>query len=160
MVAFPDNQMRVREHEDGEVAKRGWMALGRGTKMFLGTVLLTAALGLWVVPGGAGDAAMQLVKLLFSAVLLVVGLLCMGGLEEDAGAPEIQIDRNARQLRVVERDATGLARLTLCHDLDTLTRITLRRGVLSACDVSGQRLFAVPVTGRRAQAAVREALDL
>lgn len=85
-------------------------AVMRGGRVFLGTVLLAAALGLWLLPVAPGDAAMRLIKLLFSASLFVAGALLAWRPSPDLEVPEIRLDTRARRMRIIGR--TG------CTDLD------------------------------------------
>lgn len=85
-------------------------AVMRGGRVFLGTVLVAAALGLWLVPAAPGDAGMRLIKLLFSASLFVAGALLAWRPSPDLEAPEIRLDTRARRMRIIGR--TG------CTDLD------------------------------------------
>lgn len=97
----------TRTADPGPCATGTVMRIGR---VFLGSVLLAAALGLWLLPVAQGDAAMQLIKLLFSACLFVAGALLAWRPSPEMEAPEIRFDPTARRIRVTGK--TG------CTDLD------------------------------------------
>src|SRR6056297_1350181 len=161
MVSLPDYQRDVKRGIAApDEAKRPDTPVHRALFMCLGAALMMAAVGIWMVPSGPGDESMLIVKLLISAVMLVVGLMLMSGLNEAAPSPEIQIDRNRGELRLIKRGADGTARLAASHELETLSEVSLFNGVLSARDARGCELLSLPVTDARTRAALRAALDI
>lgn len=141
-------------------ALRGKAALRRAMKMGFGAAFLMASVGLWVFQAGAGDGAMQLIKLLISGVLLIIGLFCVSGLDERSDVPEIHIDPMNRQLRIVKVDSEGVARICATHAFDDLAEIALRDGLLTARDHEGCELFAIPVDDPSVVEALRDTMQL
>ncbi|RKT34589.1 hypothetical protein BXY70_0607 [Roseovarius halotolerans] len=161
MVSLPDYEKETGQAQlAGDAAPGTASPLYRAVLMCLGAALLMAAIGLWMVPAGAGDEPMLIVKLLISAVMLAVGLMLLSGLNEPAPSPEIQIDRDRGELRLIERGADGTARLAASHELEALSEVSLFNGVLSARDARGCELLSLPVTDARTRAALRAALDI
>lgn len=141
-------------------ALRGKASLRRGVKMGFGAAFLMASVGLWAFQAGAGDGAMQLIKLLISGVLLIVGLFFVSGLDERGDVPEIHIDPIKRQLRIVNVDSEGMARICATHAFDDLAEIALRDGLLTARDHEGCELFAIPVDDPSVVEALRDTMQL
>jgi len=161
MVSLPDYQRDVKRGIAApDEAKRPDTPVHRALFMCLGAALMMAAVGIWMVPSGPGDESMLIVKLLISAVMLVVGLMLMSGLNEAAPAPEIQIDRARGELRLIEYAPGGAPRLAASHELAALKDVSLFNGVFSARDARGCELISVPVTDARTRTALREALDI
>lgn len=119
--------------------------------------LIVAALGLWVVPSHTGDAAMMLVKLLFSVVLFWAGMLALHAARGPDRRPDIEIDARARELRLrlPQRDGTTTAEV---HRFDDLHELSLRDGLLSARDRTGCLVVSIEVAGRRGERALQQAL--
>ncbi|SLN14154.1 hypothetical protein ROG8370_00329 [Roseovarius gaetbuli] len=133
--------------------------LRRAAKGFLGSVLLLSAAGVWLVSAGANDAAMMLIKLVFSVSLFCVGAMCFSTLDPEDIAPEVQIDTKRRQLRVIETGIDGRTRRVAVHELDDLAELSLRDQVLTARDFSGRQIVALPVNDRATERALRRALS-
>lgn len=164
MVALPDTHMpdapikRVtapRPIEETSVASPLKRALLAG----FGVASLLAALGVWIVPVDEGDTAMQLVKLVFSVSMLVLGMLFVSALDNRHAEPEIHLDPKTRRLRIVEIDNKGTAHIAGDYNLDDLSDITLRDCHLSARDAKGEEIVSVPVRNTAAEKAIREALS-
>lgn len=156
MVAFPDtfdSFEQRRMERDGESAGR---ALKRGIKMALGTALLLAALGMWIVP--AGDAAMQLIKLFVSIVMLGLGLMLMSALDVADDLPEVHVDTVNRQLRVVTMDPCGKCHLRGVYDLDSLSEVSIEGHTLTAVDAAGNQVVSIPLADAESEQALRELL--
>ena len=163
MVALPDTHMPetpikstgkpalIEETSSAAPVKRILMA-------GLGVASLMAALGVWIVPVDEGDTAMQLVKLVFSVSMLVLGMLFVSALDTRHPEPEIHLDPKARQLRIVEIDNKGTAHVAGDYNLDELSDITLKDCHLTARDENGDQIVSVPVRNVAAENAIREAL--
>ncbi|MCZ0810686.1 hypothetical protein N5A93_00430 [Roseovarius sp. EGI FJ00037] len=161
MVSLPDYERDLKRGIAApDEAKRRGARVHRALFMCLGAALMMAAVGIWMVPAGPGDESMLIVKLLISAVMLVVGLMLMSGLNEAAPAPEIQIDRAGGELRLMEYGPDGAPRLAARHELSALREVSLFNGVFSAKDARGCELISLPVTDSRTRAALRAALDI
>lgn len=161
MVALPDIadlQNATIVERQARHALRGQATMKRAAQMAFGSACLMAAVGLWGVQSGAGDAAMQLIKLLVSAVLLITGMILISGLRERVGPPELHVDPLNRQVRIVEFDGAGRAKIAARHDFDRLSRLDITEGVLTAHDGDGKKLFAMPVHDPDVIAALRAAL--
>ena len=145
-------QARHDPFEDEDVAPLVH-ALLRG----LGVAAVMAALGVWAVPLGAGDPAAQLGRLLVSVGLLLTGAVIFSNLRSQSG-PEVRIDQHARRLTILERGHGGGIRLEICHEIDALSEIVLRDGLLTARDGRGRPLLALPVENPEAEVAIRDLL--
>jgi len=161
MVALPDvadlrNSTAVERQ--ARHALRGQATMKRALHMAVGSACLMAAVGVWGFQPGAGDAAMQLIKLLVSAVLLITGMILISGLRDRVGPPELHVDPMNRQVRIVEFDGAGRARIAATHDFDGLSRLDLKDGFLTAHDGDGKKLFAVPVNDPDVVEALRAAI--
>ena|SRR6056297_421276 len=160
MVAFPDQyRAKIQDGVPASGYKPGF-ALRRAVLMCLGAAFLMSAMGLWMMPGEPGDYAMQLIKLLISAVAVVAGLTCLSCLGSDRADPEIHVDRARGELRVIERDARGVARVAASHQLDSLQEATLDNGFFSVRDAGGKELVSVRVTDRRLHDQLCRVFDL
>ena len=78
--------------------------VNRSGRVFLGTLLAISALGLWLVPVADGDTGMRLIKILVSLVLLGLGAMFISSIDEIEALPEIQIDTQNRELRIMQLD--------------------------------------------------------
>ncbi|PWE35536.1 hypothetical protein DD563_05930 [Pelagicola sp. LXJ1103] len=123
-----------------------------------GVAAMVASIGLWIVPGIDGDAAMQLSKLLVSAILLVGGA-AMIGVSRRSDAPEVVIDTKNRHLTVITRDRRGHVTSQTSHAIDDLREIELRDGLLTARDKMGEPLIALPVEDAEVEGALRSLLS-
>ncbi len=123
-----------------------------------GMAAMGASIGLWIVPGMEGDAAMQLTKLLVSATFLVGGA-AMIGISRRNDAPEVLIDTKTRQLTVIMRDRRGQVTSQTSHAIDGLREIELRDGLLTARDKTGEPLIALPVEDAEVEGALRSLLN-
>lgn len=161
MVALPDSEGMVSDlasHDDGADASDGPPALARIGLRLAGAALVAAAFGLWVLPGHGADPAMMLIKLLISIGGFCAGLVCLNAARRVDRRPEVQIDRAARELRVLTpRGARG--RHVRVHRLNDLADLSLRGGVLSAHDRSGQRVVSLDVRCGRDDTELRTALE-
>lgn len=165
MVALPDTHMPeaqiksaskpvlIEETSSAPPLKRALMA-------GLGVASLMAALGVWIVPVDAGDTAMQLVKLVFSVSMLGLGMLFISALDNRNAEPEIHLDPKAGQLRIVEYDAKGIARVAGDYALKDLSDVSLRDCHLTARDADGNKIISVPLRNMAAETAIREALSI
>ncbi|MGK7652569.1 hypothetical protein ACSQ76_09185 [Roseovarius sp. B08] len=121
-----------------------------------GAALCMSAGGLWLVP--SEDAAMQLIKLLASVLLLLGGLIMFNGLNRDEAAPEVQIDPVKRQLRVYEYDAKGRSTLKACHDIDALQELSVHKRSLRARDAAGVLVLDMPLGSDEEAGAIRSVM--
>ncbi len=166
MVALPDLPRDFKQaphsfHDTAAMpeAKAKKTDLRRAAKGFLGSVLILSSAGVWLVSTGGTDAAMMLIKLLFSLSLFCVGAMCFSTLDADDLAPEVQIDTKRRQLRVIETGLDGRTRRVAVHALDDLAELSLRDQVLTARDFTGRQIVALPITDRATERALRRALS-
>ena len=164
MVALPDTLMPetqikscstpavIEETSSAPLLKRALMAA-------LGSAMLLSAFGVWIVPVDSGDTAMQLVKLVFSVAMLLLGMLFFSALESRHVEPEIHLDPKTRSLRIVEIDRKGTAHVKGDYSLDELSDITLRDCHLSARNARGEQVLSVPVRNSAAEKAIQKALS-
>ncbi len=153
MVAFPDSPNTFTEDRLSRDSASAGCALKRGIKMGLGTALLMAAVGMWAVP--AGDAAMQMIKLFVSVLMLGLGLMLISALDQAEDMPEVHLDTLNRQLRVVTTDACGNLRLREVYDLDALSDVSLEGHALTACDATGQQIVSIPLPDAETEKTLR-----
>ncbi len=133
--------------------------VNRSGRVFLGAVLVVSALGLWLVPVSEGDAGMQLIKLLISLVLLGLGAMFISSVDDRGVAPEIQIDTQARELRMLRAGMSGQMTVVTRHNFDSLTEVTLKDQLLTARRGAGETLFSIPVTNKHTEKALGAALE-
>lgn len=150
-------EMRAGEPELSKAEHR--MILRQALLAFCAAVLLVSAVGIWLVPGGGDDAALRLIKLLVSGLMVALALVCRASLRADRDEPELHLDLAQRRLRVVERDAAGRQTVTGSYGFEALTELCLRDGFLTARDRSGELILAAPVPDRATEAAIRRALS-
>lgn len=143
--------LREKLQDAGEV--------NRGGRIFIGSVLIVSALGLWLVPANAGDTGMQLIKLLVSVVLVVPGMMFIFSLRQREDLPEVQINLTERELQILKRDRTGANYVEASHGFDTLSEVTLRDRFLTARDAVGRTVVSVPLRDEATEAALKEALQ-
>jgi len=125
----------------------------------LGVSILLAALGVWVVPVDDGDSAMQLVKLVFSVTMLVLGMVLISALDTRHAEPEIHLDPKTRHLKILAFDKSGATRVIGSYQLDELSDITLRDKHLTARDAQGAQIVSIAVRNPAAEKAIRAALS-
>ncbi|HMB13982.1 MAG TPA: hypothetical protein VKN37_08240, partial [Roseovarius sp.] len=125
-----------------------------------GTALLTSTFGVWIVPTGAGDPGMMLIKLVFSLVLFWAGMLCLFRSDGSSDLPEIALDTRARQLRVLYPQPGGRTARVVVHDLDDLTELSLRDRMLTARDRDGRQIVSLELHDARTEQTLRRALSL
>jgi hypothetical protein len=92
----------LREH-DGTADRRDirdWLLI------FLGGVLILAALGQWFYPGSVFSQELLSIKIALTATMAGLGLGCLHAAMRAAHV-EVQVDTVKRELRVVERDRMG-----------------------------------------------------
>ena len=150
-----------REFEKVQALRRslhGASSVNRSGRVFLGAVLVISALGLWLVPVSEGDAGMKLIKLLISLVLLGLGAMFLSSIDARKDAPEIQVDTQARELRVLRPDAAGQMTIVAVYNLDGLSDVTLKDKLLTAHGPEGELVVSLPVADKHTENALRGAL--
>lgn len=160
MVAFPDTLNGNTEARMERDALRKTCAVRKAVKMFVGSALVIAAGGLWLVPYGTEDAGLKLIKLLFSVSMLIFGMMFISALNKGEMEPEIRVDAKNRRLTIVHSDESGHRERVQTIDLDDLAEFSLSDGALMARDASGQQVIAVSVSSKATEAALREALRI
>jgi len=151
-----------REFEKAQALRRslhGASSVNRSGRVFLGAVLVISALGLWLVPVSEGDAGMKLIKLLISLVLLGLGAMFLSSIDDRKDAPEIQVDTQARELRVLRADAAGQMTVVAIYNLDGLSDVTLEDKLLTARGPDGELVVSLPVVDKHTENALRGALS-
>lgn len=128
-------------------------AVNRSGRIFLGTVLLVSAAGLWVIPVDMGDAAMRLIKLLFSACLLALGAMFILSARDRLRLPEIRLDPEAREIHIVKPSGT----LSLCFD--DLAEVSFCERTMTARSSDGRVQLVLPLTDEQTENALREAFS-
>jgi len=125
-----------------------------------GVALVAAGFGIWIMPTGAGDPAMMLIKLVVSLTLFWAGMLCLAVFRGDRRSPEVEIDSHARQLRVIHPQPGARPPRTSLHDFDDLEEISLRDRMLTARDRQGRRIVSLHLHDARSERMLRNALSL
>lgn len=135
----PLRNMAVR---DMTVQSRPAPRIFSGALRFAGAAFLLAAAGMWIVPTPAWDAQMVLIRL---AVSLAFG--CFGFLLLHAGDnslwDEIHLDRQAGELRHVQRGRDGIARLRQSVTLDDVGVVVVDEDTLTLHARSGEIVMEV-----------------
>ena len=165
MVAISDTHLADAPKKQLSTPKlieetRGTSPLKRALLAGFGVATLLSALGVWIVPVDEGDTAMQLVKLVFSISMLVLGMLFISALDNRQLEPEVHLDTNTRQMRIVQIDGRGNAHVEGDFNLDDLSEITLRDRQLTARNLRGEEILSIPVRSDAAERAIRDALSL
>ncbi|EAQ23249.1 hypothetical protein [Roseovarius sp. 217] len=165
MVALPDFEREFThapldylETASAQQVEASAFDLGRATQVLCGSALVCSSLGLWLVSMGAQDAAMMMIKLLFSVTLLFAGLMCLSRGHPEQTEPDIQVDVMNRRLHVIAPLAGGRAARVAVHDLDTLSELSMRDRVLTARDATGRQIVAMKIEDRATARALRRAL--
>ncbi len=135
-------------------------AVNRSGRVFFGSVLLISALGLWLIPVQDGDAAMQLIKLAISLFMLALGAMFISSIAERGSSPDILIDTQKRELRILTKNEVTNSLDQSIFKLDQLTAVSLKNGEFSAHDQNGEFVVSVPVRDRHTRKALIAALDL
>jgi flagellar basal body-associated protein FliL len=122
-------------------------------------VLSLSAIGLWAIPVETGDSAMQLIKLLVTIVMLVLGVMFVFSARATSDMPDIVIDAQNRELTLVSRDAEGQIIGQEVHNIDDMNEITLRDRMFTARDASGEITVSLPLPDKATEKALRKALQ-
>ncbi len=96
----------------------------RWMSMFFGVSLIFAAMGFWLVPVSAIVAEIILFKLASSLTALMLGIMLLH-LGQEAGRPEVQVDMSRKELRFLQRGASGIGKLTHVIGFDELGAIDI-----------------------------------
>lgn len=158
-TVMPDGPPRQQHiyHPAEDDCEGGRDPLMRSALRCLGAGAVVAAFGVWLMPSMPGDAAMQLIKLLMSVVLLAAGAILLS-VRAGAAGPEIHIDTRARRLTILHQGADGRMRAEVAHDIDALSEVVLRDRLLTARDADGRALFALTIDNPQAERAIRAML--
>lgn len=137
-----------------------WNLFKSGVITMAGATFLAASVWVWVEPVAAGDVAMILIKITLSFVLLSLGFVAINLLDDRENIPMIQLDPIRRRLSVTEVDKRGEPMHTTHYLLDELSEITMCDNLLTARDMTGRQIAAVPVNDPAAVKAIRQALSV
>lgn len=163
MTALPDTLMpdgplrQQRQTPTYYIETEPADGLRHGVLRFVAAASLAAAAGLWLIPVMPFDALMQVVKVVASIGLGVLGVVLLL-MPQDPPEPEVHIDTQKKHLIIVERDTRGRICAERCHAIDTLGDIVLRDRLLTARDANGDPLIALPVTDPSVHAALTRML--
>jgi len=167
MVALPDytrefTQKPISFQDPAEMPDRDTtpFAAVLALRVLVGTALVTAAFGLWVAPAGVGDSGMMLMKLLVSLAFFWAGVVCLLPRADRDDRPRIELDPNARRLRVIYPEHAGGAARLVAHDIDSMAELSLRDRLLTARDRDGRQLVAIEVQDARTERMLQRALSL
>lgn len=160
MVAINDPGTHFSEEQALRGHLRSAHAVNRGGRVFFGSVLIISALGLWLVPTAGADAALQMMKLLMSVIMICLGVMFLMSIDRGSEKPEIQIDTQKRELRILRLDKNCRSFVSDRYALNDLGKVMLKSKRLTALDAAGKLLFQVPVSSSETEQALRNALDL
>ncbi len=99
----------------------------------MGIIVITVAVGLWFVPTRYLGEETLLVKLVTSGMGFYGGLMLVQAAQA-VRRPEVQLDMQRREVRIIERSSRGATRLMACHSFSTLSDIRVEDGELLAFD--------------------------
>ena len=89
---------------------------------------------------------------------LVLGA-CSESERSGNAAPEVELDTNARELRLVTTDRAGNRRKKAVYKTEDLSLLTLREGRLLARDAQGKQILSIPVANRTTEKTICSALS-
>ena len=95
---------------------------------FLGSVLLLTAFGQWVLPGSLYGADMVAMKLMLTAVLGVAGGLIIS-ISARGFRPEVQVDRQRREIRFVSRNPRGRGEILATVDIEQIIGVGVTKSI-------------------------------
>jgi hypothetical protein len=95
---------------------------------FLGGVLLLTAFGQWVLPGSLYGADMVAMKLMLTAVLGVAGGLIIS-ISARGFRPEVQVDRQRREIRFVSRNPRGRGEILATVDIEQIIGVGVTKSI-------------------------------
>lgn len=95
---------------------------------FLGGVLLLSAFGQWILPGSLYGADMIAMKLMLTAVLGVAGGLIIS-ISARGFRPEVQVDRQRREIRFVSRNPRGRGEVLATVDIDQVIGVGVTKSI-------------------------------
>jgi len=147
MASVSDHMSSSANYTSGETLASARMAscpMIQAVSSFVGFVLMASAVGIWVVSGIGLDIEMVLFKLVFTLVLFGTGL-AMTLSSRKRIHPEVHLDNERGELRIVERGCDGIARLKTAISYDTIQEVDFRDGMLSALGQDGKVLLEMPM---------------
>lgn len=118
------------------------MPMVRMSAVLAGIVVITMAIGLWFLPSAYLGSETFLVKLITSSMGFYGGLMLIQA-GQAQGRPEVQLDMQRREVRMIERSRRGATRLLACHGFSTLADIRIQNGELVATDRTGEEVLRV-----------------
>lgn len=95
---------------------------------FLGGVFLLSAFGQWVLPGSLYGGDMIAMKLMLTAVLGVAGGLIIS-ISARGFRPEVQVDRQRREIRFVSRNPRGRGEVLATVDIDQVIGVGVTKSI-------------------------------
>ena len=111
-----------------DMAKGGSDAIVEIALTSMGTLLIMAAFGQWLLPGSLYTGDMLTVKLFLTVVLAVMGA---GILSVSARGfrPEVQMDAVRHEIRFLSRNARGRGKVLATVDLDRIIGVGITRSI-------------------------------
>lgn len=133
------------------------LPLVRALTNVMGIALVFLAVALWVFPGATLAGETLLFKIGLSVVFFYMGLMLVQA-GQAKGNPEVQLDMQRRELRMIERPRRGASKLVACHPFAHLSDIRLDDGDLVASDRSGEEVVRVRVDAPKAREQIEQRL--
>lgn len=160
MVSVSDNCHDFDASQALRHSLRDASRVNRSGRVFLGTVLILSGIGLWVVPVGAHDPAMQLIKLFLTLVLAGLGAMFISSISERKNAPEIAVDTKQGELRVSTTNRFSGRQNHKRYALATLSDVSLKDQMFSARDADGALVVSLPIRDKATENALRSAFGM
>lgn len=133
------------------------MPVLRVATAMLGIIVITMAIGLWFVPTRYLGEETLLVKLVTSGMGFYGGLMLVQAAQA-VTHPEVQLDMQRREVRIIERSSHGATRLMACHSFSTLSDIRVENGVLLAFDRADEEVLRVRLNAEMDRAQIERRL--
>lgn len=123
-----------------------------------GAALILSAGGVWLMPSGAADAEMNLIRMGVSLLFLLVGLVLMSMFDRGA-RPEACFDPIRRELRVLRCDSQGRPRTILRRSYETLGGARLTANAVQLFEADGSLLMSLPIASAAMRSQLRDQLS-
>lgn len=116
----------------------------RAASSFFGFTLMAASVGIWVVSGAVDDAQLMMFKLIVTFVFFVTGLT-LSLTSRRRNSPEVHMDAERRELRVVDRGCDGIARHKATLAYDDMRSVDFQEGMMLVTGHDGEVMLELPM---------------
>lgn len=145
MVFYSDISPVVDRHDaarDVSVQSRRPQRIFSGAFRFGGVVFLMAAAGIWIVPASEWDAPMVLIRFAVALAFVCFGFLLIHA-GDNSTWDEIHLDRQAQEVRHVQRGRDGIARLRQRVALENVDSVVIDEDTIILHARSGEIVMEV-----------------